>query len=202
MAQPDDVNAGTSNGVIQQQLARSNNSEVEVPEPESSLPPVDTGKDAWLFLVACWAVEALVFGEYLPAHSHSSSILTRAQLGFGFSFGVFQDFYSNREPFARSGHIAVIGTTTMVSEPEQLALLPQRLIRTPGNHIRRNTLRSCPMPPLPSSGSMVHADRPLYHFLVHGNKLLVQQRASAYRNTGDPFWHRWLFRLLSLCTIY
>lgn len=128
MAQPDDVNAGTPNGFIQQQLARSNNSEVEVPEPESSLPPVDTGKDAWLFLVACWAVEALVFGEYLPAHSHSSSILTRAQPGFGFSFGVFQDFYSNREPFAHSGHIAVIGTTTMVSEPEQLASLPQRLI--------------------------------------------------------------------------
>lgn len=94
MTQPDDVNVGTSNGIIQQQLARSNNSEVEVPEPESSLPPVDTGKDAWLFLVACWAVEALVFG-------------------FGFSFGVFQDFYSNREPFAHSGHIAVIGTTTM-----------------------------------------------------------------------------------------
>lgn len=183
MTQPDDVNVGTSNGIIQQQLARSNNSEVEVPEPESSLPPVDTGKDAWLFLVACWAVEALVFG-------------------FGFSFGVFQDFYSNREPFAHSGHIAVIGTTTMVSEPEQLASLPQRLTRTPGNDIRRNTLRSCPMPPLPLPGSMVHAGGPLYHFLVHGNKLLVQQRASAYRNTGDPFWHRWLFRLLSLCTIY
>ncbi|KAJ4286185.1 hypothetical protein N0V88_008129 [Collariella sp. IMI 366227] len=26
---------------------------------ESSLPPKDTGKDAWLFLAACWAVEAL-----------------------------------------------------------------------------------------------------------------------------------------------
>jgi uncharacterized protein (DUF2237 family) len=76
MAQPDDVNEGTSNGVIQQQLARSNDSEVEVPEPESSLPPVDTGKDAWLFLAACWAVEALVYGEYLPAHLYSSSILT------------------------------------------------------------------------------------------------------------------------------
>jgi hypothetical protein len=29
---------------------------------EFSLPPTDTGKDAWLFLAACWAVEALVWG--------------------------------------------------------------------------------------------------------------------------------------------
>lgn len=29
---------------------------------EFSLPPVDGGKDAWLFLAACWAIEALVWG--------------------------------------------------------------------------------------------------------------------------------------------
>lgn len=29
---------------------------------EFSLPPVDGGKDAWLFLAACFAVEALVWG--------------------------------------------------------------------------------------------------------------------------------------------
>lgn len=28
----------------------------------SSLPPVDGGKDAWLFLAACFAIEALVWG--------------------------------------------------------------------------------------------------------------------------------------------
>lgn len=27
-----------------------------------SLPPVDTGKQAWLFLAACWGVEAVTFG--------------------------------------------------------------------------------------------------------------------------------------------
>jgi hypothetical protein len=30
---------------------------------EFSLPPVDGGKDAWLFLAACFVVEALVWGE-------------------------------------------------------------------------------------------------------------------------------------------
>ncbi|KAL2125973.1 hypothetical protein VTI74DRAFT_2052 [Chaetomium olivicolor] len=63
---------------------------------ESSLPPTDRGKDAWLFLAACWAVEALVWG-------------------FGFSFGVFQDYYSSHLPFKGSGEIAVVGTTTLVS---------------------------------------------------------------------------------------
>lgn len=29
----------------------------------ADLPPVDGGKDAWLFLAACFAVEALVWGK-------------------------------------------------------------------------------------------------------------------------------------------
>ncbi|KAI1105322.1 MFS general substrate transporter [Jackrogersella minutella] len=61
---------------------------------EFSLPPVDGGKDAWLFLAACWAIEALVWG-------------------FPFAFGVFQDYYSTHEPFADSPNIAVIGTCSM-----------------------------------------------------------------------------------------
>ncbi|KAL7626422.1 hypothetical protein AAE478_003194 [Parahypoxylon ruwenzoriense] len=60
---------------------------------EFSLPPVDGGKSAWLFLAACWLVEALVWG-------------------FAFSFGVFQDYYSVNQPFAGSDSIAAIGTTT------------------------------------------------------------------------------------------
>lgn len=31
---------------------------------EFSLPPVDGGKDAWLFLAACFAIEALVWGMF------------------------------------------------------------------------------------------------------------------------------------------
>ncbi|KAL6872158.1 MFS general substrate transporter [Trichoderma novae-zelandiae] len=61
---------------------------------EFSLPPVDRGKDAWLFLAACFVLEALVWG-------------------FPFSFGVFQDYYRTHEPFSRSSKTAVIGTTAM-----------------------------------------------------------------------------------------
>ncbi|KAF4637259.1 hypothetical protein G7Y89_g833 [Cudoniella acicularis] len=60
---------------------------------DSGLPPVDRGKDAWLFLAAAFVVEILIFG-------------------FSFSFGVFQDYYSTAQPFAGSSNIAVIGVLT------------------------------------------------------------------------------------------
>lgn len=34
----------------------------ETPAHEFSLPPVDSGKDAWLFLAACFVMEALIWG--------------------------------------------------------------------------------------------------------------------------------------------
>ncbi|KAH8596147.1 major facilitator superfamily domain-containing protein [Bisporella sp. PMI_857] len=60
---------------------------------ELSLPRADGGKDAWLFLISCFVVEALVWG-------------------FPFSFGVFQDYYSSHETFSSdASSIAAIGTT-------------------------------------------------------------------------------------------
>lgn len=38
----------------------------------------------------------------------------RYPLGYAFSFGIFQDYYSAHEPFRGSGNIAVIGTCAMV----------------------------------------------------------------------------------------
>src|SRR6266566_8064735 len=63
----DDLGAGTSNDIAQQRHARNDSPEPQAPSPDFSLPPVDRGKQAWLFLAACWAVEALVFGECSPA---------------------------------------------------------------------------------------------------------------------------------------
>jgi hypothetical protein len=46
-----------------QQHILDNSSEPQTSNNEfSSLPPVDTGKEAWLFLAACWGVEAVTFG--------------------------------------------------------------------------------------------------------------------------------------------
>ncbi|OJD28464.1 hypothetical protein ACJ73_00125 [Blastomyces percursus] len=58
------------------------------------LAPIDRGKDAWLFLAACFFMEALVWG-------------------FAFTYGVFQAYYSSLDTFKDSGNIAVIGTCAM-----------------------------------------------------------------------------------------
>ncbi|SPO02804.1 related to monocarboxylate transporter 2 [Cephalotrichum gorgonifer] len=60
----------------------------------AALPPTDGGKDAWLFLAACFMIEGLVWG-------------------FPFAFGVFQSYYASHEPFAGSRNIPVIGTCAM-----------------------------------------------------------------------------------------
>lgn len=108
---------------------QQDHSETQTSSEETSLPPVDRGKAAWLFLAACWLVEAMTFGESLgcPCNCHSLAVgcvhrrdrhkawLTYKHTGFGFSFGIFQDYYSTHEPFAGSSGIAAIGTTTSVS---------------------------------------------------------------------------------------
>ncbi|KAJ5820301.1 hypothetical protein N7474_005892 [Penicillium riverlandense] len=58
------------------------------------LPPIDRGINAWLFLAACFTMEALVWG-------------------FAFTYGVFQAYYSEIEEFKNSGNIAVVGTCAM-----------------------------------------------------------------------------------------
>ena len=59
------------------------------------LPPIDRGMNAWLFLAACFVMEALVWG-------------------FAFTYGVFQAYYSEIPQFKNTGNIAVVGTCAMV----------------------------------------------------------------------------------------
>ncbi|KAF2819411.1 MFS general substrate transporter [Ophiobolus disseminans] len=63
-------------------------------EAEFSLPPVDGGKDAWLFLFSAFVMEILVWG-------------------FPFAFGIFQEYYTSNPPFAGSRNIPIIGTCAM-----------------------------------------------------------------------------------------
>ncbi|KAI1536262.1 MFS-1 multi-domain protein, partial [Pyrenophora tritici-repentis] len=59
-----------------------------------SLPPVDGGKDAWLFLFSAFVLEILTWG-------------------FPFAFGIFQEYYSSNPPFAGSRNITLIGTCAL-----------------------------------------------------------------------------------------
>lgn len=84
---------------------------------EMNLPPVDRGRRAWLFLAACFIIEALIWGMLRNQFGDFFSyyVLILYTLGFTFSFGIFQDYYSTHEPFKSSGDTAVVGTCAMVS---------------------------------------------------------------------------------------
>ncbi|TGO65987.1 hypothetical protein BOTNAR_0071g00240 [Botryotinia narcissicola] len=59
---------------------------------DGNVPRADGGKDAWLFLAACFVFEALIWG-------------------FPFAFGVFQTYYSTHPPFDKHANdIAITGT--------------------------------------------------------------------------------------------
>lgn len=47
------------------------NTESQARNGDSCLPPVDRGKDAWLFLAACYVIEAVTSGEFCPVSSSS-----------------------------------------------------------------------------------------------------------------------------------
>ena len=76
-AELNDRDAGRSNDVAQQQYAPNNSSHLRNPYSGFSLPSVDGGKEARLFLAACWVAEAFVFGEHMLACPHPFSRLTR-----------------------------------------------------------------------------------------------------------------------------
>ncbi|KAF2684530.1 MFS general substrate transporter [Lentithecium fluviatile CBS 122367] len=75
------------------EIESQRNEPVDESHVSSSLPPTDGGKDAWLFLLSCFMLEALIWG-------------------FAASFGIFQEHYSTHE-FAGSSNIAVIGACAM-----------------------------------------------------------------------------------------
>ena len=66
------------------------------PVQSQSLPPVDSGRAAWLFLLGCFVIELVLWG-------------------FPFSFGVFQVYYNTHPPISlESGSVSAIGTTCSV----------------------------------------------------------------------------------------
>jgi hypothetical protein len=105
------VNDDGGRSLVEQNFAPSEIS----PRP---IPPADGGKDAWLFLVGCFFVEALVWG-------------------FPFSFGIFQQYYTEHEPFSGSSSIAVIGTCSMVCNHFIRALRVKPIDNDVGNNVPR-----------------------------------------------------------------
>jgi hypothetical protein len=64
----------------------------EAPLNAPSLPPADTGLQAWLFLLAAFVLEMLVWG-------------------FAFTFGIFQSYYAEHDLFKNdAAALATVGT--------------------------------------------------------------------------------------------
>lgn len=82
-------------------------------ETEFSLPPVDTGKDAWLFLFSAFVLEVLVWGIFSLMPNSPIYHSTDTPLGFPFAYGIFQEYYSSNPPFEGERNIAIIGTCAM-----------------------------------------------------------------------------------------
>jgi hypothetical protein len=80
----------------------------------SSLPPTDGGKDAWLFLLASFMLEALIWGNSSQPLPHFWGSRKLILSGFPACYGVFQKYYGTHEPFAGSKNIAVVGACAMV----------------------------------------------------------------------------------------
>ncbi|KAL6300857.1 MFS general substrate transporter [Sparassis latifolia] len=81
---------------------QENKSDVNVQE----LPPVDGGIKAWRFCLSAFVMELMVWG-------------------FGFSYGIFQNYYTTHPPFGGQSHIAIaaVGTTSLaVTYSESLIL--------------------------------------------------------------------------------
>ncbi|KAL3421841.1 major facilitator superfamily transporter [Phlyctema vagabunda] len=93
--------------------------DIELAQPASctapaNLPPVDGGRQAWLFLVGCFFFEALIWGLSHPfpiSYSEGIVLTCIPFAGFPFSFGVFEAYYSTHLPWSDSpSGIAIIGT--------------------------------------------------------------------------------------------
>jgi hypothetical protein len=75
----------------------------------TKLPRTDGGWDAWLFLVGCFVFEALVWG--ISSLQKLEDQIANLLVGFPFSFGVFETYYSSKLPFSKHPNgIAMIGT--------------------------------------------------------------------------------------------
>ncbi|KAM5341862.1 hypothetical protein ACJ41O_014893 [Fusarium nematophilum] len=73
-----------------------------------SLPPPDTGRQAWKFLIGSFVIEAVLWGATLSP----SRLSSLTEVGFPLSYGVLQDYYNKQPEFEGNSNLAVTGTVS------------------------------------------------------------------------------------------
>ncbi|TCD66900.1 hypothetical protein EIP91_000739 [Steccherinum ochraceum] len=95
-------------------ISSADSSQTDVPLNAQQLPPVDRGRQAWTFCFCSFILETLVWG-------------------FGFSYGIFQAYYTTHTPFQEMSHLAVaaVGPTSVAIEYGEGIILAFFLNRYP-----------------------------------------------------------------------
>ena len=89
----------------------ASSSEKPPAEPDARIPPADHGVKAWTVLAAAALIEGFLWGEQA---AFLLSFLWLTSTGFPLCYGVFQDFYFNKDgPFEESKNLPTIGVLAM-----------------------------------------------------------------------------------------
>ncbi|KAI0759368.1 MFS general substrate transporter [Trametes elegans] len=106
-----DYEMSTLHGTPATLSAKSSRAALHISGPQEGatvqeLPPVDRGLKAWTFCISGFVLEMMVWG-------------------FGFSYGIFQDYYTSHPPFDKSSGVAIaaVGTVALAIQYGEVLFL-------------------------------------------------------------------------------
>lgn len=146
-----------------------------------SLPPVDRGKEAWLFLAASFMVEALTWGKILTYTPQLASIANcqRLPICIWCFPGLLQYQCSLQRVVCHRRHRYLRHGKSITFPPASLNLT------STGNHVSRDSLRHGHPETLPSVQSLVSGHRPIHHVHCPGFELLLPEHHAPYPYPGS-----------------
>lgn len=155
----------------------------------SQLPPVDGGKDAWLFLAACFVVEALVWGTFSIIY-HAPLLGNISQKGQMLTVTLY-----TRLP------LLLRRLPRLLQHPPALFFLQQprryRHLRH-GYHVHRHSLNHVLFPAFSAVRAMGSHCWVASHVFRPRHVILLHNRHALDRHPGNSLRHRGFDRLLSL----
>lgn len=155
-----------------------------------NVPPADHGRAAWLFLAGCFLIEGVIWGKHTALLLSSlKTLIVVLPSGLPFSYGVFQKYYTEHEPFSQEPQgIAAVGTTTTVSLPICFLLKSLTEVETGPTILPI----ACRCHSAPTMALTSHDDHPRRSSLGHSfacHCLFLDPSYRSYPHTGSTIWH-------------
>lgn len=120
------------------------------------------------------------------------------EIGYAFSFGIFQDYYSVHEPFRGSGNIAVIGTCAMVSNTFQRYMQLETVLTELGYCIFNCSISYCGHDTSAPCCSLGIDHGCGDHVSLPGTQLILYQCDTSYFVARSWIWRRRMPGIYSL----